>query len=89
MVDMQTVPDTARRLGERFGLVYPENHPMRHDRQVRSRALRLRVLAFVASAAIFFWIVYAVTLQPAAFGTAAFLTFLAVMRVRRLTKPHD
>src|SRR5450755_81886 len=85
MVSMQTRPSTARRVGELLGLVYPDDHPLRVDRRHRSRALALRVLALYASAAAMFWILYGVTLQPAAFFVAALLTFFAVMKVRAVT----
>ncbi len=78
-----------RSLGERLRLVYGEDHPMRTDRGVRSRAGAIRLLAFLVAAAVLFWIQYAVTLQPIAFGVAAVLTFFALMRLRNLTKPRD
>lgn len=88
MVSMQTGPGSARRLGELLGLVYPADHPMRVDPRVRSRALALRVFALLVAAAVGFWVLYGVTLQPGLFFVAALLSFFAVMRLRGLTKPR-
>jgi hypothetical protein len=86
---MQRGPGTARRLGELLHLVYPDDHPMRVDPRVRSRALALRVFACLVAATAMFWVLYGVTLQPGAFFVAAVLTFFTVMRLRGLTKPRD
>ena len=86
---MPPPPGSLRSLGERLGLVYPADHPLRHDGRARSRALALRVLTFYLSAAVLFWIVYGVKRQPAAFAVAAVLTFFTVMKLRALTKPRD
>ncbi|BEP12876.1 hypothetical protein acdb102_11870 [Acidothermaceae bacterium B102] len=86
---MSSTPGSFRRIGERLGVLYPADHPLRRDRSARSRAFGLRMLGFYVSAAVLFWVVYGVKHQPAAFAAAAVLTFFAVMKARGLTKPRD